>query len=107
MMEHTEIVGCDHLNTILPGRTETWLLGSIGEVAVLDDMCCNRRPDVYQPATIFHANVRVDDGRELSIKDPCQAISSNREGRSRGPSTSSGPAADAATPFDKLRVTRG
>ncbi|MDB5070627.1 MAG: hypothetical protein JWM87_1738 [Candidatus Eremiobacteraeota bacterium] len=33
------------------------ILGAIGNIAVLDDMCCNGRADVYRPATIVRANL--------------------------------------------------
>jgi PQQ-like domain len=55
--EQAEIVSCKRLKTIVPGRTDTSILGSIGDVAVLDDTCCNGRPDVYRPATIVLANL--------------------------------------------------
>jgi hypothetical protein len=57
LMSHAEIISCNRLKTILPDRSETSILGSIGEIAVLDDTCCSGRPDVYRPATIVLANL--------------------------------------------------
>jgi hypothetical protein len=55
--EQAEILSCKRLKTIVPERTDTSILGSIGNVAVLDDTCCYGRPDVYRPATIVLANL--------------------------------------------------
>jgi hypothetical protein len=55
IMAHAEIISCKRLKTILPQRSETSILGSVGDVAVLDDG--NRRTDIDLPATIFLANL--------------------------------------------------
>lgn len=55
--EHVAIVSCKRLKTILPQRSETSIVGSLGDVAVLDDTCCSGRPDVYRPATIVLVNL--------------------------------------------------
>jgi hypothetical protein len=41
------------LEPLMPVQTEANILGAVGETAVIEDFCCNGRPDVYRPATIF------------------------------------------------------
>jgi hypothetical protein len=55
--QQSEIISCKRLKTIVPERSETSILGSIGDIAVLDDTCCGGRPDVYRPATIVLADL--------------------------------------------------
>jgi hypothetical protein len=57
LRQHAIILDCKRLRIIVPEREETVILGSIGNIAVLDDRCCNGRPDVYRPATIVLANL--------------------------------------------------
>ncbi len=57
LRQHAAILDCKRLSIIVPEHDEMQILGSIGNVAVLDDRCCNGRPDVYRPATIVRANL--------------------------------------------------
>jgi hypothetical protein len=57
MRQHAAILDCKRLSVIVPEQDEMQVLGSIGNVAVLDERCCNGRPDVYRPATIVRANL--------------------------------------------------
>lgn len=57
LRQHATILDCKRLSVIVPERDETQILGSVGNIAVLDDTCCNGRPDVYRPATIVRANL--------------------------------------------------
>ncbi|MGZ3497872.1 MAG: hypothetical protein ACXWNK_13205 [Vulcanimicrobiaceae bacterium] len=63
--------------TILRARTlqpitanlmsDSTFLGVIGDRAYIDDWCCNGRPDVYQPATIY--SISLKDGSESERVD--------------------------------------
>ncbi len=54
---HAAIVDCKRLSVIVPEQDEMVIVGSIGNIAVLDERCCFGRPDVYRPATIVRANL--------------------------------------------------
>jgi hypothetical protein len=55
LREHAAIVDCKRLATIVPDGEETWILGSIGENAILG--CCMSAPDGQRPITIARANL--------------------------------------------------
>jgi hypothetical protein len=55
--QHAAILDCKRLSVIVPEQDAMQILGSIGNIAVLDERCCNGRPDVYRPATIVRANL--------------------------------------------------
>ncbi len=57
LRNETEIVGCKRLQPILSEQTDTTILGSIENVAIVDDWCCFGRPDVYRPATIYRVDL--------------------------------------------------
>ena len=57
LRQHAAILDCKRLGAIVREQDETLILGSIGNIAVLNDTCCNGRPDVYRPATIMRANL--------------------------------------------------
>jgi len=57
MIQHAAILDCKRLTVIVPEQDELQILGSIGNIAALDDRCCKGRPDVYRPATIVRANL--------------------------------------------------
>ena len=57
MRHHAAILDCKRLSVIVPEQDAMQILGSIGNTAVLDEQCCNGRPDVYRPATIVRANL--------------------------------------------------
>jgi hypothetical protein len=57
MRHHAAILDCKRLSVIVPEQDEMQILGSIGNIAVLDERCCHGRPDVYRPATIVRANL--------------------------------------------------
>jgi hypothetical protein len=54
---HAAIVDCKRLSVIVPEQDEMVIVGSIGNIAILDERCCFGRPDVYRPATIVRANL--------------------------------------------------
>jgi putative pyrroloquinoline-quinone binding quinoprotein len=55
--QHAAILDCKRLRVIVPEQDEMQILGSIGNIAVLDERCCNGPPNVYRPATIVRANL--------------------------------------------------
>jgi succinate dehydrogenase hydrophobic anchor subunit len=57
LRDFVEIINCKNLRPILSSRTDTSLLGTIGSDAVLDDWCCNGRPEEYRPGTIYHIDL--------------------------------------------------
>jgi hypothetical protein len=57
LLEHSEIIGCRRLEDIVTNGPDTYILGAVGNIAIVNDICCHGRPDVYQPATIFHADL--------------------------------------------------
>ncbi len=57
MRPHAAILDCKRLRAIVADRQQMWVLGSIGNVAVLDVVCCSRRLGGYRPATIVRANL--------------------------------------------------
>ncbi len=61
IVQHAEILGCKRLNQILGEQNETPIVGSIGNVAILDDRCCFGRAGVYRPATISRVNLLTGD----------------------------------------------
>lgn len=46
------------LHEVVPPREETLLVGSVGDTAILDDLCCQGRTDTYRPATIVSVDLR-------------------------------------------------
>ncbi|MBV8371246.1 MAG: PQQ-binding-like beta-propeller repeat protein [Candidatus Eremiobacteraeota bacterium] len=67
LVSQSAIVDCKQLRAIVPQGSDLSVLGAIGNTAVLDDLCCNGRPDVYQPATIILANLAT--GKESPAVD--------------------------------------
>jgi hypothetical protein len=61
-----EIVNCEDLHTVWQG-IDTSVLGSIGDIAIIDDWCCNGRPEEYRPATIYRVDLK--SGHESSHLD--------------------------------------
>ncbi len=57
MRYHAAILDCKRLSVIVPEQDAMQILGSIGNIAVLDARCCNGRPNLYRPATIVRANL--------------------------------------------------
>lgn len=57
LREHAAILDCKRLSVIVPEQDEMQIVGAIGNIAVLDQRCCNGRPDEYRPATIARANL--------------------------------------------------
>lgn len=54
---HAAIVDCKRLTVVVPEQDDMVIVGTIGNIAVLDERCCFGRPDVYRPATIVRANL--------------------------------------------------
>lgn len=61
------LVRADTLRTIGDPRSDTSFVGVVGTDAVLDDACCNGRPDVYDPATLVLES--LETGRLISTVD--------------------------------------
>ena len=57
LREHAAILDCKRLRVIVPEQDEMDILGSIGNVAILDERGRNGRPDVYRAATIVRVNL--------------------------------------------------
>ncbi len=58
------ILRASTLRPILQDATDSTFLGVRGDRAYIDDWCCNGRPDVYSPATIYSVSLR--DGTQSS-----------------------------------------
>lgn len=67
MAFHEALVRRDTLQSIDGPRQDVTFLGMDHGQAILDDGCCFGRPDVYEPATIFH--VSPDTGRASTPVD--------------------------------------
>jgi hypothetical protein len=52
------ILRASTLRPILPETADSTFLGALGDRAYIDDWCCNGRPDVYRPATIYSVSLR-------------------------------------------------
>ncbi len=65
------------LRPILQNATDSTFLGVRGDRAYIDDWCCNGRPDVYSPATIYSVSLR--NGTQSSHVDlaPDPALHTN------------------------------
>jgi hypothetical protein len=57
LRSHGAIVDCKRLSAIVPEQDELVIVGSIGNIAILDDRRCFGRADVYRPATIVRADL--------------------------------------------------
>jgi hypothetical protein len=59
LRQNAAILDCKRLSVIVPEQDDMMILGAIGNIAVLDEMCCNGRADVYRPATIVRADLKT------------------------------------------------
>ena len=56
---HVVLVHRDDLRPLIDERTDTTVLGAVGDTAILDDWCCFGRMTVPAPATILRVDLRT------------------------------------------------
>ena len=79
LVEQSAIIDCKHLRPIVRQGSEVSVLGAVGNTAVLDDLCCNGRPDVYEPATIVLANLTTgEESRPIDLRPEPERYPANQ-----------------------------
>jgi hypothetical protein len=73
------------LHELVTPREETLLVGVVGDTAVLDDLCCFGRADVYRPATIVTVDLRDGKASEpLDLRPDPDRFPASRLGVGQG-----------------------
>jgi hypothetical protein len=62
LRQQLTILRASTMRPIVKTATDSTFLGVLGDRAYIDDWCCNGRPDVYSPATIYSISLKDGTG---------------------------------------------